>query len=36
MQEDAGAAQGYVSTKLFGGAMEADMPVGFGDVRYVL
>lgn len=35
MAEDAGAGQGYVSTELFGGAMEADMPVGFGDVRYV-
>lgn len=36
MSEDAGAGQGYVSTELFGGAMEADMPVGFGDVRYVV
>ena len=35
MSEDTGAGQGYVSTELFGGAMVADMPVGFGDVRYV-
>lgn len=38
MTDDAGAdvgPGGYVSTELFGGAMEVDMPVGFGDVRYV-
>lgn len=35
MSEDAGDDQGYVSTELFGGAMVVDMPVGFGDVRYV-
>ena len=27
---------GYITTELFGGAMVADFPVGFGDVRYVL
>lgn len=30
-----GVPEEYVSTELFGGAMEVDMPVGFGDVRYV-
>lgn len=31
-----GDGDGYISTQLFGGAMEADIPVGFEDVRYVL